>query len=71
MKILEVESDQSLYVRPADVVEEAFLTGEQVNTFYCSPAGEKVGLISQQAGQVCAVLCGQAWYRAVVVDQES
>jgi len=70
VKILEVESVQSLYVRPADVVEEAFLAGEQVNTYYCSPAGEKVGLVSHQAGQLCAVLCGQAWHRAVLVTRQ-
>ena len=67
VRMLKVESCKTFYVRPVDVVEEAFSTIEQVNSFYCSQLSKKLRLPFAKNGQLCAVLCGQTWYRAVVV----
>eukprot|EP00092_Neocalanus_flemingeri_P024992 GFUD01027104.1.p1 GENE.GFUD01027104.1~~GFUD01027104.1.p1 ORF type:complete len:343 (-),score=133.45 GFUD01027104.1:1043-2071(-) len=69
VRILTVESEELLHVRPAEVVEEALQSSEQLNKFYCSQTGRKMEE-SHQPGQLCAVLCGQAWYRAVVVREK-
>ena len=63
VRILKVESSHSFYVMPVDMVEEAFTTIEQINSFYCSQPSKKLTLPTVKNGQLCAVLCGQTWYR--------